>query len=212
MKKIIALGLILLINVGCVSSKLVQQYKNPDIGFFQANKALIISLNTNTESRQITENTIEKALKIEGVFVEKSLDFFDEPFIKREISKAKFKQIEKDLLEDDFDAILVTKIVGRQKRYHTANLLYEYMKSNQTFEEYYYGNQYNYMRKKGKKEDYVILVFETSLYCICPDKERELIWKGQFEIKDEHNMEKNINKFKKQLIIVLKNNDLLIQE
>ncbi|WP_442266523.1 hypothetical protein ACSIGC_02085 [Tenacibaculum sp. ZS6-P6] len=211
MKKIILLGILLLFNISCVSNKLVQQYKNPDIGFFHANKVLIISLNTNTESRQITENSIEKALKNQGVFVEKSIDFLNTPFIKKEISKTEFQKIEDDLLKNDFDAILVTKIIGRQKRYHTTSLLYQYMKSNQTFEEYYYGNQYNYMIEKGKKEDYVILVFETSLYCICPDKERELIWKGQFEIKDQDNMEKNINKLKKQLINSLKNNDLLIE-
>lgn len=210
MKTIVPIILISFLMTCCSSSKLIQQYKNPSIVFFQSNKVLIIGLEADFELRKIFEKLVVKAFENENIRTVKSIDFFNPSFIKKKQSVEELNKIEKSLLNAGFDAILITKILGKEKRYHASTILHGYMTSNQTFEDYYYRNQYLYLKQKGKKEDYTIYFIETSLYCICPDKERELLWRGEIEIYDSKDIEKNIGQYITILFKTLKNNKLLI--
>lgn len=209
MKNILLLILTVFSIIGCSSSRMIQQYKNPEIDVFQANKILVIGLNSDAKLRTMFEKELVAVLASEDVNAVKSIDFFESSFTKEQKTIQELNAIEKKLLEAGFDAILLTKIIGKEKRFYTSRLYYEYMKGNQTFEDYYYGNQYLYLKKKGKKEDYVVYITETSLYCICPEKERELLWRGEIEIHEAKKMKKNINEYIHILTKSLKEDELL---
>ena len=59
----------------------------------------------------------------------------------------------------------------------------------------------------NQKEDYYA---ETSLYCICVGKERELIWRSQVRIQQTRNPNKVIRKYVKLLISSLESRQLII--
>ncbi len=210
MKNIVFLLIAAILTSSCSSNRLIHQYKNPDTGFFESNKLFIIGLEGNLKIRQKFEKELSKAFDEEHVRSVKSIDFFEDSFTKEKKSIEELNEIEKTLLKTGFDAILITKIIGSEKRYYTSRMLHEYMTSNQTFEDYYFGNQYKYLKQKGKPEDYTIHIIETSLYCICPDKERELLWRGEIEIKDTKSNSKNISNFIDVLFENLKENELLL--
>lgn len=210
MKNIFIIIVIALFNISCSSNRLIHQYKNPDTGFFESSKLFLIGLEGNLELRQEFEKKLSKAFDEEHVRSVKSIDFFEDSFTKEKKTIEELNEIEQTLLKAGFDAILITKVIGTEKRYYTSRMLHEFMTSNQTFEDYYYGNQYKYLRQKGKKEDYTIHIIETSLYCICPDKERELLWRGEIEIKDSKDNSKNIHNFIDVLFENLKENELLL--
>ncbi|CAL2059857.1 hypothetical protein [Tenacibaculum sp. 190524A05c] len=210
MKNIILILIVLTLLTNCSSNRLVHQYKNPETGFFESNKLFIIGLEGNLELREEFEKKLSLAFDKEKVRSVKSIDFFEDSFTKEKKTLEELNTIEQTLLNAGFDAILITKVLGTEKRYYTSRMLHEFMTSNQTFEDYYFGNQYKYLKQKGKKEDYTIHIIETSLYCICPEKERELLWRGEIEIKDSNNNSKNIHNFIDVLFENLKENDLLL--
>ncbi len=211
--KIIIYGVFIgFLMISCSSSKLIQEYKNSNTDFFQSNKTLVIGLEADFEARKTFEKLVIEAFEKEDVRAVKSIDFFETSFTKAQQSKEELNKIEESLLNSGFEAILITKILGKEKRYYTSTLLHGYMTSDQTFGEYYYVNQYLYLKQKGWKEDYTIYFVETSLYCICPSKERELLWRGEIEISDSKSIKKNINKYIKILFKSLKENELLIHE
>ena len=77
-----------------------------------------------------------------------------------------------------------------------------------TYEDYFYGNIHEY--QKQEKERYQVYTTETSLYCICPGKERELLWRGEIEVVDADKVNRNINAYTKILFNSLRENKLLL--
>src|SRR5690554_5039486 len=59
-------------------------------------------------------------------------------------------------------------------------------------------------------EEYKLYHTETSMYCICPTKERELIWKGYIDITDPQNVQDIINEYVNLVIIALEEEQLLM--
>ncbi|MCH2034920.1 MAG: hypothetical protein MK202_15535 [Tenacibaculum sp.] len=210
MRQLILFTALALISTGCATTHLIQQYKNPDTGYFESNKLFIIGLEGDFQLREQFEKSLVRSFEKENVRAVKSIDFFEDSFTKKKKTIEELNKIETTLLNAEFDAVLLTKVTGTEKRYYTSSMVHQFMTSNQTFEDYYYGNQYKYLREKGKKEDYTVYMVETSLYCICPDKERELLWRGEIELTDTKNNQKNINNYIKTLFKHLKENDLLV--
>jgi hypothetical protein len=58
-------------------------------------------------------------------------------------------------------------------------------------------------------EEYTIYHAETSMYCICPTKDRELIWKGYIDITDPRDIEKTIKDYVRLAIVVLEEEQLI---
>lgn len=145
-----------------------------------------------------------------GVIAVKSIDFFETSFTDNKNSLAQLDKIELRLLEAGFDAILFTKITGQESRVTMVDSYRNFSKSYQSFEEYFYGNMHLYY--KEQLERYQVYTTETSLYCICPGKERELLWRGEIEVVDANKINRNISSFITVLFKSLKENKLLILE
>jgi len=199
-----------ILMVGCGSTKVTQQYRNPDSINFEANKVLIVGISANKEVRRSYEMKMVDALEKQDVIAVKSVDFFETSFTDNRQSLEHLNTIENKLLDAGFDAILVTKITDRESRVTMVDAYRNFAKSYQSFEDYYYGNQHLYF-KEGK-EQYQVYTTETSLYCICPGKERELLWRGEIEVVDADKVNRNINSYISVLFKTLKENKLLLLE
>jgi len=192
----------------CGSTKLIQQYKNPDTINFEANKVLVIGISDDTELRRTYEKMMTEQLDKRGVIAVKSIDFFESSFNNDKKSLEELNQIEGRLLDAGFDAILFTKITNQESRVTILDSYRKFAKDFQTFEDYYYGNQHIYFREQ--QDRYQVYTTETSLYCICPGKERELLWRGEIEVVDADKVNRNINSYMQILFNTLEENKLLL--
>ena len=196
--------------LNCSSSKIIQQYKNPDTTSFEANKTLVVGVSSDVQLRTMFEKKVVNALEKENVRAVKSMDFFESSFMNNKQSMEELNHIENKLLDAGFDAILFAKITGRESKVSIVQSYYDLAREFKTFEDYYYRNQYLYF--KGDEESYMVYTTETSLYCICPGKDRELLWWGEIEIVDAERVNRNINQYLKILLKELRENQLLITE
>ena len=211
MKKSLLLVTTIIISallISCSSTKITQQYKNPDTGYFQANKVLVVGISSDKELRRAFESKMVSSLEKKDVVAVKSIDFFEKSFSDNKQSIKQLNQIENKLLESGFDAILFTKITGKENRVTLVDAYQNFSKQNQSFEDYYFRNQNEYF--KEQEERYQIYTTETSLFCICPGKERELLWRGEIELVDAVKTNQNINSYVNVLFKALKENNLLL--
>ncbi|GHC61936.1 hypothetical protein [Ulvibacter litoralis] len=196
--------------VSCSSTRLLQQYTTLDTVNFQANKVLVVGISADKDLRRTFEKKVVDALEKEDVTAVKSIDFFETSFTNNKQSLKQLGDIENKLLEAGFDAILFTKITARESKVTMVDAYRNFAKGYQTFEDYYYGNQYVYFKEQHDR--YQVYTTETSLYCICPGKERELLWRADIEVVGADKINKNINNYTSLLLQSLKENQLLILE
>lgn len=197
--------------VCCMSSELVGNWKNPDITNFEAKKVLLIGMTFDSEEHKLFEDILDYELKKNGVNGVKSIDFFEKSFTASPKTIEELKKIKHQLIEDKFEAILLSKVKGVDSKitlkqaYRNLNSLFR------SFADDYYANQDIYY-KEDYNEEYKIYHAETTLYCICPDEDHDLIWKGAIDITESENNKKVIKDYIKMLIWTLKKQRLLIIE
>jgi len=209
MRKIIAL--MILFSAGCSSTSLVTNWKNPDIVLFDANKVLLVGMTSNEEARVQFETKLKDEFSKRNVESIRSIDLFDVEFTSSEQSEEELSEVEQQLLNKDFDAILFTKIIGSENketfRKRMSNLDWSLNSFNDDYLEYqpiFYEDDYY--------KEFTIYHAETSLYCICVGKERELIWRGNIDIIDPINIDKTINDYIKLVVFALKEQDLIFRK
>lgn len=209
--KLSVLFLILVTLSGCSSSKVIEQWKNEETPTFQANKVLVIGISANAESRRLFEQKLVSELAKEDVVAVKSIDFFDNSFTNAEKTEKELNKIESQLLAAGFDAVLFSKITGSASKVTLVNSFNNINSSLNNFRDYFYENQHVYFREHNQ-EYYDIYHTETLLYCICPDKARELLWKGSIDIVDPQKPKKAVSDYVKTLLSQLKAQQLLVLE
>ncbi len=207
-KSIAVLGIINVV-LACNSSQLVDHWKNPDIDTFEAQKVLVIGVTPNEENRKSFENRLTKTLSKNGVNAIESIVFFEKSFTSSLKSEKELVQLESELLTQGFDAILLSKVIGVEDRVSISQSFKNFDKTFSNFKEDYYKNQDIYFND-AYYEEYQIFHAESSLYCICPEKERELIWKGAIDVTEPNTVKKAIDDYIKVLVWVLKEQQLLM--
>ncbi|GAA4112393.1 hypothetical protein GCM10022393_10820 [Aquimarina addita] len=197
--------------LSCSSSELVENWKNPEIDTFEAQKVLVVGITSDVKGRNIFEKKLTTSLQKNGVLAIKSLDFFDNSFTTSPKSGKELLAMESKLIAAGFDAILISKIVGEEDRVSVVQAYKNMDKTFGSFREDYYKNQRIYY-EDNYYENYTVYLAETSLYCICSEKDRELIWKGSIEITEPDNVAKAVGDYVKVLIWGLREQQLLIIE
>jgi len=192
--------------IGCRSATLIHDYKNQDIKSFQASRLLVVGISADKEVRQLYETTLVESLKKEGVNALKSITFFENSFTDQKQSLQQLNAIEKKLLRARVDAVLFTKITNRKDRVTLVNAYQNFAQSYQTFKNYYYNNESAYLENKHEQ----VYTIETSLFCICPGQERELIWRGEMEVIESKRLSRNIHRYKSLLFKTLKQKKLVL--
>ena len=209
MKKSIVL--LVLVFFGCSSAQLVSTWKNPDIVVFDAYKVLIVGMTPNEDAREIFETKMKREFKKQDVEAFRSIDLFDVTFTDSARSEEEMDEVEQLLLDRDFDAILFTKVLGSESvqsfRQRMAELDSYYGKFRDdylTHQDIYYDTDYY--------DQYMLYHVETSLYCICVGKERELIWRGAIDITDPMDVKKTIDDYIKLLVLAMGEEDIIFRK
>jgi len=209
MKKLIIALLIVL--MGCSSAEMVDNWKNPDIVIFDASKVLLVGISNNEESRVNFENKLQKEFEIRDVEAVRSLDVFDVDFTNSKRTEKELDDLEQSLLDKDFDAILLTKIIGSETRQSFRKSINELYSNREGFNEDYRSHQDIY-NDEEYYETYTVYNAETSLYCICVGKKRSLIWRGNIDILDPDNVEKTIKDYVRLIVVALQEQDLIFRK
>ncbi|WP_228236933.1 hypothetical protein [Allomuricauda sp. M10] len=190
--KTFIIGLLLL--MGCSSTRLVGTWKNPDIVLFDAYQVLVVGMFRDDHARMEFETKFVDELKKQGVDAMRSIDLFDVDFTSSQRSEKEIEEVEEQLLEKGFDAILFTKVVGTENRStfkeHLNNIdkmLVRFSNDYLEHQDIYYDPEYY--------DSFNIYHAETSLYCICVGKERDLIWRGEVDVTEPKNVEKAIDSY-----------------
>lgn len=197
--------------VGCSSAELVENWKNPDIVLFDADKVLIVGMTNNDKARTDFENALKEEFDDRGVEAMRSLDVFDVHFTDAKRTEKELDAFEESLLDKDFDAILLTKIVGSESRQSFKKTINQLYKSAGGFKDDYQRNQDIYY-DDDYYENYPVYHAETSLYCICSGKERSLIWRGSIDIVDPRDIEKTVDDYVKLVVLALEEQDLIFRK
>jgi len=187
-------AILLLILMGCSSTKLVSTWKNPDIVLFDAYQVLVVGMTPDDGARVEFETRFVEELKKEGVDAMRSIDLFDVAFTTSKKTEEELEEVEQQLLDKGFDAILFTKLVKTENRRtlkeHMNDVDHMFARFNADYLEHqdiFYNPEYY--------DSFNIYHVETSLYCICIGKEIELIWRGDVDVTAPTNMEKTVENY-----------------
>jgi hypothetical protein len=209
MKKLVLVLLIVL--MGCSSTEMIENWKNPDIVIFDASKVLLVGISNNEQARINFENKLQKEFDNRNVEAVRSLDVFDVNFTDSKRTEKDLDALEQSLLDKDFDAILLTKIVGSESRQSFRKSIDDLYTNREGFNEDYRRHQDIYYQDEYY-ETYTVYNAETSLYCICMGKERSLIWRGSIDILDPDNVEKTIKDYVRLLVVAMEEQDLIFRK
>ena len=206
-----ALILIALLFMGCSSAELVDNWKNPDIVIFDANKVLIVGMTSNSKAQKEFETKMKKHFSNRGVEAMRSLDVFDVEFTDSERSEEELDEVEQSLLDKDFDAILLTKILGSENKESFRKEMTDINRYHDKFKDDYLSHQDIYY-DENYYDEYKVYHAETSLYCICVGKERELIWRGIIDITDPSNIKSVIDDYIELVVLAMEEQDLIFHK
>lgn len=200
--------LLAFLAMGCSSTKLVSTWKNPETVSFDAYKVLVVGMTQNEEVRIEFETSLVNRLREKGVESMRSIDLFDVTFTSSEKSEEELSEVEQQLLDKGFDAILFTKIVGTENRKSFRQRMNNLGQMYERFSTDYLEHQ-NIFYDSEYYETFNVYNAETSLYCICVDKERELIWRGNLDVPEPVNMEKTIASYIKRIADAMQEEDVI---
>jgi hypothetical protein len=208
MKKIMLLLTSLLILGSCSSTKLVDQWESPDTPVYEANKILVIGMSADSELRRTFEDKLAAAMEKERIIAVRSIDFFEGSFTDSNKTEEDLNKIESALLDAGFDSVLISKVTGSEDRITTVQAVRGFTNDFQNFKDYYRINQEVYSKKQT--ESYRVYHTETTVFCICPGKERELLWRGTIDVVDPYDTDRNVNDYVRTLVKTLEGNELVI--
>jgi hypothetical protein len=202
-------ALALFLALGCASIQQDSSYKNPDTVLFFADRVLVVGMTPEYAARMKFETGLKEAFGRRGVEAVRSIDLFDVNFTASQRTEEELDKVEQQLLDKDFDAILFTKLVDLETRSSLGTQVQEMGKTYDRFRDDYLIHQgiYYDQDETRRREDYIA---ETSLYCICVGKERELIWRSNVRINRTRKTEKVVRKYVEFLITSLEDQQLII--
>ncbi|WP_378187646.1 hypothetical protein ACE939_04745 [Aquimarina sp. W85] len=203
-----SLGL-MFFSLGCNSSELIENWKHPDIEIFEAQKVLVIGMTKDQKSRHTFEKKLVAQLKKNNVNAYESYTVLNTEYTINPKTENDLLILESNLITQGFDAILVSKVVGVEEK---VSLTQAYKNMNRIFDSFredYYNNQ-NIYHNETYYDEYKIYHVESTLYCVCPDRERETIWKGSIDITEPQRINKAVNDYIKVLVWALKSQKILM--
>ncbi len=209
MKKI-GIVFIVVLLFGCKSSKLVAEYKNPDPVIFTAYKVLLVGMTSNQEMRVDFETKIKKEFDKRGVESMRSVDLFDFEYTASSKTEDELAEVEQQLLDKDFDAILFTKIIGSENKLRLKdkiNKLVDYS----DFKDDFLDNQGEYLEDNDASIMFDLYHTETTIYCICVDKDKSLIWRGNIDVKEANNKSKILDDYIKLIVTSMEDKDVIFR-
>ena len=211
MKKLLIIIFLAAFISSCSSTQLVNNWKDPDTVLFHAYKVLIVGMTENETVREDFENKLKAAFEQRNVEAVRSLDLFDVQFTNAKQSEKELSDVEEQLLDKDFDAILFTKVIGSEDKKTLRAKLSNVDGYLRTFQDDYLRHQGIYY-EDGYYETFTVFHAETTLYCICVGKERQTIWRAGIDITDPQNFEKSVDDYVKLVVLAMEKQDLIFHK
>ncbi|ULC57912.1 hypothetical protein MBM09_08260 [Flaviramulus sp. BrNp1-15] len=207
MKLLKRLGLFLL-AFSCSTTELVDYWKNPDIDVYSPSKVLLVGMTSNLEAREKFEKQLQEEYESRGIEAVMSLELFDSSFTTEKKTEQELKVLENDLINDGFDTVLFTRVVGLEDKITYKKNYDGYENTHRKFREDYLKYQ-DAFYNPDYYEEYTVYHSETAMYCLCPTKDRELIWKGYIDITDPESINETVNDYVRLIVIVLEEEQLI---
>ena len=132
-------------------------------------------------------------------------------FTNSEKSEEELNEVEQQLLSKDFDAILFTKVIGSENLQRFRKRMADIDELYGQFSDDYLNHQRIYY-DADYYDQYTVYHVETSLYCICIDKERELVWRGFIDVTDPEKIDKAVDDFVKLVVLAMEEQDLIFRK
>ena len=206
--KYLGLFMSVLLLFACSTARLVGTWKNPETTTFESSKILIVGMTPNMDARSQFEKQLKAEFQARGIEAFMSIDIFEPDFTLYKKSEVEIKRVENILIANNFDAILVAEIAGVEDKINFLKSYSNIENTRKRFRDDYYSNQEIYFNQ-DYYEKYKVYHTESTLYCLCPSKDRELIWKGYIDIKDPKTINKTINDYVNLLMEVLVEQQLI---
>lgn len=211
MKSLIGITLLIIILNSCSSAQLVNNWKDPDTVLFHAYKVLIVGMTENETVREDFENKLKTEFEKRDVEAVRSLDLFDVQFTNAKQSEKQLSEVEGQLLDKDFDAILFTKVIGSENKKTLRSQLSNVEGYLNTFQDDYLRHQGIYY-EDDYYETFTVFHAETALYCICVGKERQTIWRAGIDITDPQNFQKSVDDYVKLVVFAMEEQDIIFHK
>lgn len=211
MKKLIVYVLFITLLLSCSSVQLVSNWKDPDTTLFHAYKVLVVGMTENETVREDFENKLKAEFEKRDVEAVRSIDLFDVEFTSAKQSEKELTEVEDQLLEKDFDAILFTKVIGSEDKKTLRTKLSNVERYLNTFHDDYMKHQGIYY-EHDYYETFTVFRAETALYCICVGKERQIIWRAGIEITDPQNFKKSVDDYVRLVVVAMEEQDLIFHK
>lgn len=207
--KQLTLIIVLLIIFSCENTtQLIDYWKNPTIQNYTPNKVLIIGMTKNQEAREEFENEFETQLQLLGIDADKSEVVLSKDFLSKKYTEAEINKIEDSLIKLNYDTVIFSRIIGVKNKIKYSDQYYKEHTKQENFKEEFIAYQDQYYNP-DYYEDYNIFNAETRVYCLCPDKERNLIWKGYIDIIDPNNVTQSVKDYIKMVILILEEDTII---
>lgn len=202
--------LILLLTAlyACDSTQLRDHWISPDASDYTLKKVFIVGLTNNEVAKAQFEKKLQKQLIERGIEASISLDKFDADFLESEKTDDELKALETQLIQEGFDAVIFTKVAGIKNKIQYKKDYSNFDKNHKKFNDDFLMYQDQVFNPDAYQE-YQVYNAETSVYCLCPTKDRTLIWKGYIDIVDPENIDQTVNDYSKLLILVLENDGII---
>ena len=202
--------LILLLTAlyACDSTQLRDRWISPDASDYTLQKVFIVGLTNNEVAKAQFEKKLQKQLIERGIEASISLDKFDADFLESEKTDDELKALEHQLIQEGFDAVIFTKVAGIKNKIQYKKDYSNFDKNHKKFNDDFLMYQDQVFNPDAYQE-YQVYNAETSVYCLCPTKDRTLIWKGYIDIVDPENIDQTVNDYSKLLILVLENDGII---
>ncbi|WNH12656.1 hypothetical protein [Thalassobellus suaedae] len=206
--KYVKIIILCLLMVSCSSVELVDNWKNPDIDTYIPNKVLLIGMTSNYDARKQFEKQLQEEFTSRGIESVMSLNLLKSSFTSEKKTKEELKSLESNLIDNGFDTILLTKVIGVEDKIEYKKNYDGYDSTYRKFKEDYLKYQ-DVFYNPDYYEEYTIYHTETSMYCICSTKNRDLLWKGYIDIMDPQSIHETINDYVQLILIVLEEQQLI---
>lgn len=199
---------IVLILVGCSSTKLTESSKNSSYINYQPKKVLVLGVTSNDEARDIFERGIKYALNKRNIQACEGSNVLNPEFTNlKQAEKAVEKEVGK-LAELGFDAILIAAVKGYEEKIPFKGNIFSNENNLQGFENYYFLNQDIY-QDTGYYDKYKVFHIETSLYNIKSKNEKSLVWIAFYDVVNPQKIKTTIKQCNSAILKALEKDDII---
>lgn len=199
---------IVLILVGCSSTKLTESSKNSSYINYQPKKVLVLGVTSNDEARDIFERGIKYALNKRNIQACEGSNVLNPEFTNlKQAETAVEKEVGK-LAELGFDAILIAAVKGYEEKIPFKGNIFSNENNLQGFENYYFLNQDIY-QDTGYYDKYKVFHIETSLYNIKSKNEKSLVWIAFYDVVNPQKIKTTIKQCNSAILKALEKDDII---